>query len=199
VTSPPTTLLFDLGGVLYEASTMTSLGALLGTSIPEAEIKERWLSSPAVRGFELGRLTPEEFAAEMVDEWRIPLAPQEFMEQMVTWVKGPYEGAEALLERLRAGYRVCCLTNSNGLHWSAIGAFLEHFDVVFSSHLLGEIKPDEAVFVKVLDELDVEPGSVWFFDDSEPNVRAAERLGIRSFLVNGFEELTLCLTRHRLI
>jgi putative hydrolase of the HAD superfamily len=62
--------------------------------------------------------------------------------------------------------------------------------VAFSSHLLGEIKPDAAVFRKVMSELDVAPGSLYFFDDSAPNVEAARELGVNAFWVKGIEATT---------
>ena len=181
----PPTFLFDLGGVLYDTATFRDLRMMLVTDLPDDALKARWLGSPAVRAFELGRVSPQEFGTAIVDEWRIPVSPEEFVARMAGFVKHPCPGAEALLARLRANHVVCCLSNSNALHWERVGSFLDCFDSAFSSHLLGEIKPDEAAFRKVMGLLGVEAESLWFFDDSRPNVAAAERLGIRSFLVDG--------------
>ena len=54
-------------------------------------------------------------------------------------------------------------------------------DSVFSSHLMGEIKPDAAAFEVVLRALAVTPGQIRFFDDSCSNVEAARALSIPVF------------------
>jgi glucose-1-phosphatase len=195
----PSTLLFDLGGVLFECSIVDDLNAMLGTSLPDDVLTARWLGSPTVRAFELGQTSPHDFATAFLDEWQIALTPEQFVTAFTASARGPLAGAEALLERLRENHTVCCLSNSNALHWARVGPFLGCFDAAFSSHLLAEIKPDEAVFVQVMAQLDVDADSLWFFDDSRPNVEAAERLGIKSFLVDGVPAVERALTAEGLI
>jgi len=195
----PPTLLFDLGGVLYDMVAVETLNAMLDVDLSDDDLKSRWLRSPAVRAFELGRTSSNHFAEAFLAEWQIALTPEEFVERFTAFVRTPYSGAEALLEQLRTNHVVCCLSNSNALHWRRIESFLSCFDVAFSSHLLGEIKPDAAVFVKVMEQLDVEGDSLWFFDDSRPNTDAAEALGIRSFLVDGLPAVERALQAEGLI
>ena len=193
------TLLFDLGGVLYENTAVDTLNTLLGTSLAADVVKDRWLRSPAMRAFESGKILPGGFAKAFLAEWRISLAPGAFLADFAALVKQPYAGAELLLERLRAKYTVACLSNSNELHWGRVGGFLDCFDFAFSSHLLGEIKPDESVFCRVMAELQVEPEHLLFFDDSRLNVDAAARLGIGAFLVDGLDDTRRVLKREGLL
>ena len=181
----PSVLLFDLGGVLVEIAAFDEMKSMVGETLDDDAIRLRWLRSPAVRSFELGRITPAAFAAQFIDEWQVRLTPEAFLENFATWVRRPYEGAEALIARLRVEYRVSCLSNCNELHWSKLGGLLNCFDSAFSSHLLGAIKPDEEVFDKVMSELRVEPDQLCFFDDSYLNVQAAKRLGIGAYRVDG--------------
>ncbi|WP_028280741.1 HAD family phosphatase [Arthrobacter sp. H5] len=53
-----------------------------------------------------------------------------------------------------------------------------YFDQMFFSSRLRLMKPEAAVFERVLAELDAEPAAVTFIDDVEANVSAARRLGI---------------------
>jgi glucose-1-phosphatase len=181
----PSVLLFDLGGVLVEIAAFDALKSMLGETLDDDAITERWLRSPAVRSFELGRIPPAAFASQFLDEWQVGLTPEAFLESFATWVKRPYEGAETLIARLRVEYRVSCLSNCNELHWSQLGGLLNCFDSAFSSHLLGAIKPDEGVFEKVMSELCVEPDQLCFLDDSYLNVQAAKGLGIGAYRVDG--------------
>jgi HAD superfamily hydrolase (TIGR01509 family) len=198
--SAPTVLLFDLGGVLVHTKGFTSIKALLGLSdCAEARddqlVRDRWLSSPSVRDFELGRATAPEFAARFVAEWELSVSSAAFLADLAVWIDHVYPGAEELLATLRKRYRVCCFSNCNELHWEMMAEFLQCFDDAFSSHLLGHIKPDEEAFRAVLRTLEVGPDQVLFFDDSRANVVAAEELGIRSFLVHGPEEARCILER----
>jgi len=54
------------------------------------------------------------------------------------------------------------------------------FGDVFLSHQMGALKPDEAAFRYVLNNLGVEPGAILFLDDNPGNVSAARRMGINA-------------------
>lgn len=195
----PSVLLFDLGGVLVEVATFDALKELLGEALSDDEVRERWLRSAAVRSFELGRVSPAAFAMQFVAEWRVPLAPAAFLHEFQAWVKEPSAEAVALVGRLRRDYHVGCLSNCNEVHWKVMAPLIASFDSAFSSHLLGEIKPDRAVFERIMGELQVEPERLWFLDDSLSNVRAAEELGIRAFRVHGVAGATAVVRREGLI
>jgi glucose-1-phosphatase len=195
----PSVLLFDLGGVLVEVAIFDALRTMLGETFDDDGIRERWLRSPAVRSFELGRISPAVFASQFISEWRVPLTPEAFLQDFGTWVKQPYAGAETLLARLRLEHHVSCLSNCNEVHWTKMAPLLTSFDSAFSSHLLGEIKPERAIFERVMSELRVEPPQLWFFDDSLSNVQAASRLGIRAFQVHGVAGAGSVLRREALI
>lgn len=199
----PSVLLFDLGGVLVRTAGLAwlrqRLEAPAGRRPDDDQIRERWLRSPAVRSFELGRTSPEAFAKQFLDEWQLEYDPEAFLLELHDWIKEPYTGVEEFLAGLRPAYHVSCFSNCNELHWSKLSSFLRCFDSAFSSHLLGEIKPDEASFRAVLRGLRTTPQQVWFFDDSRSNVEAAKRLGVEAFLVRGFDDLCLRLRREGLL
>ncbi len=102
--------------MLYEASTFDDLNAMLASNLPDDVLTARWLSSPAVRAFELGRVSPRDFATAFLREWQIALSSEEFVAVSTAAVRRPYPGAEALLGSLRESHTVCCLSNSNALH-----------------------------------------------------------------------------------
>lgn len=202
--TPPSVLLFDLGGVLVHTKGFESIKNLLARvgrdDYPDDQsLRDRWLASPSVRGFELGRTTASEFAARFVEEWQVPIEPEAFLEDVVGWIDRVSPGAEELLSSLREDYVVCCLSNCNEIHWAMIAPFLTNFDFAFSSHLLGQIKPDKGAFRAVMKAVNVEPAGMCFFDDSRTNVAAAERIGIRSFLVDGPEEIREVLKKEGLL
>jgi putative hydrolase of the HAD superfamily len=182
-------LLFDLGGVVLENATFERLNVLLPEPVEIRDLKERWLSSAAVRAFELGKTAPTEFAEEFIAEWPVECTASAFIAEFAKWPTGLFHGAAELLALLRQRYRTACLSNSNELHWSRFERFENHFDECFSSHLLGAIKPDRECFELVLKLLDADPSDVTFFDDSEASIQMAAGLGMTAIHVDGFAEL----------
>jgi putative hydrolase of the HAD superfamily len=192
--SDPALLLFDLGGVLIENACLVRLVDLIPG--PGADdIRNRWLASPSVRRFEMGRVAPGEFAEAFVAEWGLALSPREFLEEFASWPRGFYPGVSDLLRDLRRRFRIGCLSNSNALHWERFGELLSEFDPALSSHRLEVVKPDPEAFRRALLECDIEPGKVCFFDDSPANVESASGVGMRAFHVDGFEALRRVVER----
>jgi len=195
----PALLLFDLGGVLIENATCERLNCLLPQPLDDAIVKERWLHSSAIRRFERGDISPQDFAESFIAEWEIRLTVDAFLQEFISWPKGFYPEARETLRVLRQSYRVCCLSNSNVLHWERFGGFTEDFDIALSSHLLGVIKPDQEAFTRALREFDIGPEEVCFFDDILTNIQAAQSIGMRAFHVEGFKALQCVLQEQDLL
>lgn len=96
------------------------------------------------------------------------------------------------IRSLSKTYLIATLSNTNVLHWERLCSETDVerlFHRCFLSHRIGLLKPDEAVYRRVLEELDVPPERIVYVDDLELNVEAARRLGIRAFLARGFEDM----------
>ena len=183
-------VLFDLGGVLIELSGVSAMRELAGMDNDD-QLWERWLSCPWVRAFERGECTPEEFAAGMVEEWTLTVAPSEFLDAFRTWPVGPLPGAEELVDTVRAVIAVGCLSNTNAMHtverfslWSIFAAF----EPRLLSHELGMLKPDRVLFDRVAELVDLEPARVLFLDDNIINVDGARGAGFTAMHTRGVEE-----------
>lgn len=181
------TLIFDLGGVLVENDMFHQLPRLMREPVSEAELKTRWLRSPAVRTFELGRCSPDAFATMLNEEFQLSASPEDFLAAFSGWPRGLHRDAEVLLRDLRARCTIGCLSNSNELHWTT--GITAHFDHCYSSHLLQRIKPDAEVFEYVTTDIGCQPGEIVFFDDSQLNIDAARAAGWEAHLTVGFEAL----------
>lgn len=195
-----TTVLFDLGGVLIE---LGSLSEMMQTSpLDDDAIWENWIHNPAVKRFESGNCSAEEFAQRMIDELALELDINAFLEHFRAWPKGPYDDALQLVTRLKSQFQLVCLSNTNITHYES---FLRHqpilqvFDSLFLSHETGVIKPEVDAFNQVLTRLDLKPSEIMFFDDNSANVDAARALGIRSEQVSGVDELMTALINSELL
>jgi glucose-1-phosphatase len=181
-------LLFDLGGVLVDASGHMALAQLVPQPEDLAATVARWHESKAVGLFERGRIAPSEFAEMFVAEWGLALEPPEFLGAFAGWVRGFYPGAKALVGQLRTRYTVACLSNTNAAHWARLAEVRESFDVCLPSHMTGHMKPDRAAYEHALRLLGVPAARVCFFDDQLPNVVAAREAGFNAFHVRGVRE-----------
>lgn len=195
----PKLLLFDLGGVLIENAVFDCLRKLLAAPVSDNVLRQRWLNSSAVRRFETGTILPDEFSALFIEEWRINLSSDAFLKEFISWPRGFYPYAKQTLDLLRKDYRIGCLSNSNELHWRRFNGFKNDFDIAISSHIIGFVKPDKPAFYKALELCESLPEEVCFFDDSPSNIQAAREIGLRSYLVDGFNSLCNVLAREELI
>jgi len=182
------TILFDLGGVLIELAGVEQMLAWSPGVVDAHDLWRRWLHSPAVRRFETGGATRAEFAAEIVDEFALPVAPGAFLDAFTFWPRALYSGALPLLDELKPRYRLASVSNTNEIHWQRFRdewSLDGHFHHNFPSHRVGRLKPDADYFAHVLDALGATPASVLFVDDNAINVEAAARAGLTTRRVAG--------------
>jgi len=191
-------LIFDLGGVLVENSGREALTALLSKDVQSRDVRLRWLASSIVQRFERGHISADEFASGLVKEWNLKLDPLEFLQTFATWPKGFFPGAKELVATLKSRYRVICLSNSNEVHWARFPELATIFDLAFSSHQIGHVKPDREAFEFALTSVGAKPEDVYFFDDLQPNVEAARTIGIRAIQVEGILAVKAALQREGL-
>ena len=189
-------LLFDVGGVLVELSGVETILGWLGGAITTDELWRMWLQSKSVRDFETGRVAADEFAAGVIEEFRLPVGRQQFLTSFTGWPTGLFPGTLEMLARIPNSYRRALLSNSNVLHWTRVvdelqlGPAFEHH---FASHLTGRIKPDADAFEHVVASLNCRPEQVLFLDDNTLNIEAANRFGMQAVRVQGIDETTRAL------
>lgn len=195
-------LLFDIGGVLVELGGMNTVFEWTRNKYDHDEMMERWLLSPSVRLFESGNSNKSDFALGVINELELPVSESEFIEEFLKWPSKVFDGVKELLVELSSRFMLASLSNTNELHWPILKndfQLIDLFEENFPSHLTGYMKPDAEAFEAVLDDLDVNPDEILFFDDSPRNVAAARELGFHVERVNGIDEVRLKLTEREII
>ena len=189
--APVRVVLFDVGGVLVQLSGVATVLGWVADRWTPAELWHRWLHSPAVRAFETGRCDADTFAADLVTELELGVAPALFLESFAGWPTGLYPGVHELVTRIPGNVTRALLSNSNALHWTRIEeefGLRSLFEHRFVSHLTGRIKPDPDAFEHVVRSLGCDPASVFFLDDNLLNVEAAQAIGMQGAVVRGIAE-----------
>ena len=101
------------------------------------------------------------------------------------------------LKKLRKKYTLCLVSNTNATHIKTIqkdsgpflwNNFIKQFKALFLSYEIGHRKPKPAYFKHVLKQMNVNPNAVLFIDDSDENIEAAAKLGIKTLKFNLQEE-----------
>ncbi len=152
------------------------------------ELFRVWLTSPAVRAFETGRMDPDLFADQLIVEMSLQVGRDALLKELAQWPSGTFPGALELLARIPRRYTRATLSNTNALHWPEVMGRMKlekAFDYHFASHLTGKIKPDEEAFHHVTTALSCEADEVLFLDDNQLNVDAATKCGMRAVQVKG--------------
>ncbi|WP_445385237.1 HAD family hydrolase [Robiginitalea sp. IMCC44478] len=96
-------------------------------------------------------------------------------------------------------YRLFLISNTNELHIQRVkevmgketyGVFRNCFEGFYLSHELGMRKPDPEVFRFILRQHDLKPSETFFVDDTLEHIRAAGKLGIKTWhLKAGSEDI----------
>jgi putative hydrolase of the HAD superfamily len=201
ISEPVRIVLFDLGGVLVDWDGTKELRKLAGMG-SEADASRFWLHSPAVRKFESGQCSAEQFGFACVRELGLAIGPDKWLELFVSWDRGPYPGAIDLLGELGSCFDLGCLSNNNDLHWKRVcdfHGFGTLFDHKYLSHEIGMCKPDPRIFQYVLKDLGLPASAIFYLDDSLECVETALQHGIRAVLARGLEEVRQALSRAQLL
>lgn len=192
-------VLFDMGGVLVE---LGPLDEFLGIAIPSEEFWPKWLASPIVREFERGGCTTDDFGQGLRDEFDLTLTAEEVVERFRGFPRGLFPGAADLVGSVIDGVATAVLSNTNQLHWEEqTDAVIVQtlFDHRFLSYEMGLVKPDAAMFERVIAELDLRPDQVLFIDDNQVNVEGAAAIGIDAEVGLGVEQARRILTDRNLL
>ena len=180
----PKVLLFDLGGVIVPWVGIIELSRITGLS--EAEILAKASDSELAKAYEIGGCSTDEFLDDIIRMYGFKHDRTAFGRLWNEWVEPPYAGTRAAMLELKQQFTVACLSNTNESHWDYLKDqhnILDVFEPAYASHLLKAAKPDTRAWQLCLDDMNVTASDVWFFDDTQANIDAAQAMGIQSYHV----------------
>ncbi|MCY7103705.1 HAD family hydrolase [Streptococcus oralis] len=182
-------IILDMGNVLLEwnkdkilqgVSEMKKDYLILDKTIFQSGLWER---------LDLGTMTREELVLKVVS--MIGRTYQKKVEEVI-WNWPSYidiytEVFPVLLELKKKGHRIFVLSNTSKVFYDLLDEQLSPLKEVLDGFVLScdikAIKPDLAMFKKILDKYQLDPTHCVFLDDIEDNTSAAEKLGIKAYQV----------------
>jgi putative hydrolase of the HAD superfamily len=177
-------LLFDMGKVVLDFNFDLGMEKLAGKcGLPLDEFKEVLFDNAWIRPYERGEISTAEYHRHLCEAGQLRMDLKEFQESWSSVFLPNLLVPEALLEDLRQRYPLILVSNTNESHVHYIESHysvLQYFDVKIFSHVVGSLKPDRRIYEAAIAASGQPPEALFFTDDREENVRAAEDFGIRA-------------------
>lgn len=182
----PDVLVMDLGGVTCRwlpDRRLTALSELCG--LPAETIDQVVFESGFDDAGERGRFTLDEFSSELLGLLGLPPTADLRDAARAAWATA-FEPDARVLKLIRDAQVPSALFTNNGPLLEAglvddlpdVGSA---FDQLLFSWRLGTTKPDPEAFDLATERLEVDPGRIFFVDDSADNVKAAAAAGWQTF------------------
>lgn len=185
-------IIFDLGGVIITLDQPQAIRRFKALGLADAEKRLDAYTQGGIFGdLERGTISAENFRCELSRLVGREVSHDECRHAWLGYCRElPLRNLDALVRLRQEGYRLLLLSNTNPFMMSWVmsadfdgrGHSLEHYmDVCYCSYQMGVMKPDPAIFSRVLATEQIVPAETLFVDDGPRNIAAANQLGIQTF------------------
>ncbi len=190
----PKAIIFDLGNVLLPIDLNLTYEAFARYStLSSREIASTIIANELWVPYESGFQTDAEFRNYLRSHLDLHISDVEFDEAFSALLLDFHPGVFEWIASLGARFHLILLSNTSSIHAQrftkvALGPegqnLFSLFHQVYYSFEMGLVKPDPAIYQRVLKEQGLSAEEVLFFDDNSANIASANNLGIRSYLVD---------------
>ncbi|MFB5946242.1 HAD family hydrolase [Albibacterium profundi] len=194
-------IIFDYGNVIFEIDFQKSEQAFRDIGIADTTtFFTHKVQNELFDQLDMGKVTAAEFRDEVRRiSGKYDLSDEEITDAWNALLVGIAEGNHDVLMEMKSKYRTFLLSNNNEIHYSYIMRYLKEnfelednssfFEKDYYSHLMGMRKPNVDIFEFVLNTHDLVPQETLFIDDSPQHLVTAEKLGMKTALVERPEPL----------
>ena len=185
-------LIFDLGNVIIDIDYDFSIRELKKILPNEKHyLTADFFPSSFHKDYEKGMISSDQFRNAVRELYQENYSNEQIDHIWNSLSKDIPQERIDLVRNLNQDFGTAVLSNTNEIHilkfnemlnaQTSINGLSEMFDRVFLSHEMGLAKPDEAIYKAVINEIQVEPNRVLFFDDLLANLEGAKRVGLQTF------------------
>ena len=191
-------LLIDLGDVLYRIDFAKMVMAFAALQDPDSDPVHfsKKNQHDVFSKLEIGQISEKEFVDEVREIYHLKGTDQQIIDAWNAILVALIPERVDQLRSLKSKYQLALLSNTNIIHQHAFqeecAELLAQFDKIYLSHEFGRRKPDADTFLVILEEMGWKAEETLFLDDSTPNIKAADELGIATCWVETpevFDEL----------
>jgi putative hydrolase of the HAD superfamily len=191
------TIIFDLGGVLYDISyeRIEEAFGKLQTSSGDPVHYSRQTQPDVVTAIEVGDISPEEFYEGFRKDFLLAATDEQILEAWNSMLVKVFDGRAEMVQRLHERYSLALLSNTNILHHNHIAEecaeMFSHFDYLFMSYQMRKRKPNVDIFEDVLTQTGFAPERTLFIDDSPQHLEGAAKVGLHTIWLQSPDVLPL--------
>jgi putative hydrolase of the HAD superfamily len=205
-------IIFDFGGVLINLNRQAAVDKLIALGVHDADaLLNNYVQSGLFLDLESGKITADEFRAALRSQYQLAgITDEQIDEAFLAFLLDVPESKLQMLRQLKStarnaageSVRIVMLSNTNPIHFPyCIRKHFEYdgykmsdyFDALYLSYEMKASKPDEEIFLKLLEAEQVKPCECLFLDDGPRNIETAERLGFQTHLVLFDDDLGLII------
>lgn len=168
------TIIFDFGGVIFDINPQLTIDAFcrLGDKAGYSQIE----NSDLLWQIERGEINQEQLHSQICKFLKTRISMNDFYN---AWNAILLEYKAERIEKIRdlgKTHKLLMLSNTNEIHYKHFSSklfneygttFSELFNEVYLSYKMGLIKPDKAIFEKVIDEQGLIPEKTLFIEDTK--------------------------------
>ncbi|MFD3407814.1 HAD family phosphatase [Aquirufa sp. HETE-83D] len=190
----PKAIIFDLGNVLLPIDLSLTYEAFSAfSSLSSSEIASAIMEHQLWVPYEAGKQNDAEFRDFLRERLDLTISDVDFDNAFSALLLDFHTGVYEWIASLKSHFHLVLLSNTSAIHANrftkvALGPegqnLFSLFHQVYYSFEMGLVKPDPAIYWKVLSEQGLTPREVLFFDDNVANINSAKNIGIQSYLID---------------
>lgn len=188
-------IVFDLGGVIANIDYYLTVEAFKKLGVTDFDKQYgQFAQSDVFDKMEKGLISPSEFRNTVRTLTGVDMDDATFDKAWFAMLLDTPKERVDLIAKLKKKFKVYLLSNTNEIHIelykkkvcaeTSIDDFDKLFDVAYYSHTTHMKKPDNEIFLKVLNDNNLKADETLFIDDTYLNTVAASKLGIQVYLLN---------------
>ena len=191
-------IIFDFGNVICDIDFDRTVRAFqrLGGQHFELQLED-YIHDPIFGALEKGDIDLPLFRDKIRALLQVQVSDDEIDKAWAAVIINTDKERIELLKRLKQDYRTCLLSNTNQIHietsFRRINAsfgvdFGQLFEKLYFSYLLKLAKPDPSIYHYVLQDMGIKAEETLLIDDNGPNIEAAAKLGLQTYLFHPQKE-----------
>lgn len=179
--------IFDLGGVIIKSLDLKKIYDELKPKVDYDTFIDIWYNDPEVIDAHKGLKDENESFRNVLEKIGCKISIDELF-NIVYKERDYYEDTLNIINTLRnTGKKVYLLSNLRKIDFEYLKKDIDIsiFDKTFLSYEMNLIKPQKEIYETVIEDLNINPNNIYFFDDNSANIDSAIQCGIKGFCVTG--------------
>ncbi len=185
-------IIFDFGGVILDIDPQLTIDEFIKLGFNDFEKLNTPAFTEEILGkFERGILTPEVFRDKLRTFLDIDITDQQIDDAWNALLFDIPGIRIDIIEQVKNNYQIFLLSNSNEIHYDlyvrdlqlrfGYGEFDKLFDKAYFSFDLHLLKPNPEIYEFVINQHGLDPKTTLFIDDKSKNIKAAQKLGLKTY------------------